>query len=336
MGFQGEKAVVRSYAAALDAARPGETAYVLNRFCKPGMTWMGMHPWHEITGVDELAAGFWEPFRAAIGQLQRRTDIFFAGRQDGYAMPGTWVCEMGHLVGRFEQRWLGIPPTGRAVFLRYCEWSRVEEGRIADQALYLDVDFVMAQAGVFPYGRTTGAVVLTPGPRTHDGLLYGDHPPAEGATTLALIDRMIARLVAAGVRTTAEDLAADWDPGMLWWGPSGIGASYTHQGYLAGHCRPFEAGIQMIRHDGHETRIAEGNFGGFFGYPSMYVRSTGGYLGAASRTDTPAQMRIVDLYRREGDRLAENWIFIDHLWVLQQLGYDVLARLSAGTASSSL
>jgi len=122
---------------------------------------------------------------------------------------------------------------------------------------------------------------------------------------------------------------------MLWWGPSGIGASYTHQGYLAGHCRPFEAGIEMIRHDGHETRIGEGNYGGFFGYPSMYVRSTGGYLGAAHRTDTPAQMRIVDIYRREGDRLAENWIFIDHLWVLKQLGYDVLARIAQGAAPLS-
>ena len=327
MDLQAEKAVVTAYATALDAARPGESGDILARFCHPGMTWMGMHPWHEIQGTDRLAAKFWEPLRAAMGPLQRRPDIFFAGRQPGYAMPGTWVCEMGHFLGRFRHPWLGIPPTGKAVFLRYCEWSRVEDGRIADQALYLDVDFVMAQARMFPYGRTTGAVVLTPGPRTHDGLLHGARPPQEGVATLALIDRMIARLVAAGVRTTPEDLAADWDPDMLWWGPSGIGASYTHQGYLAGHCRPFEEGIEMIRHDGHETRIGEGNFGGFFGYPSMYVRSTGGYLGAASRTDTPVQMRIVDIYRRNGDRLAENWIFIDHLWLLKQLGHDVLARI---------
>jgi hypothetical protein len=42
-----------------------------------------------------------------------------------------------------------------------------------------------------------------------------------------------------------------------------------------------------------------------------------------------AEMRIVDLYRREGDLLAENWIFIDHLHFLNQLGYDVLGRMAA-------
>ena len=30
-------------------------------------------------------------------------------------------------------------------------------------------------------------------------------------------------------------------------------------------------------------------------------------------------------FRRDGDRLAENWIFIDHLHVLHQLGHDALA-----------
>jgi hypothetical protein len=59
------------------------------------------------------------------------------------------------------------------------------------------------------------------------------------------------------------------------------------------------------------------------------VRPAGGYLGATTASDRAVEMRIVDLYRREGDRLAENWIFIDHLHVLNQLGLDVLGRLAA-------
>ena len=39
------------------------------------------------------------------------------------------------------------------------------------------------------------------------------------------------------------------------------------------------------------------------------------------------EFRVIDLYRREGDKLAENWIFIDLLHVLKQQGMDVLARL---------
>ena len=46
--------------------------------------------------------------------------------------------------------------------------------------------------------------------------------------------------------------------------------------------------------------------------------------------DISFEMRIVDIYRREGDLLAENWIFIDHLHVLSQLGNDPLRRLQGG------
>ena len=39
-------------------------------------------------------------------------------------------------------------------------------------------------------------------------------------------------------------------------------------------------------------------------------------------------MRVVDLYRRDGDKLAENWIFIDHLHFLKLLGVDLLEKNS--------
>ena len=296
----------------------------LERHCVPDMTWLGVHPWNTIHGLDRLAAEVWEPLRAALGPIQRRPDIFFAGAAAAHGRPGDWVCEMGHLLGLLDAPFLGIPPTRKMAFLRYAEFSRVEQGRIVEQALYLDLGFLMAQAGVSPYAAHTGALVLTPGPRTHDGLLHDPQPLEDGAATLALIERMIARLVGRGVRTSLEDLRLDWRPDMLWWGPSGIGASFTQARYLEQHCAPFEEGLNFVRHDGHETRIAEGHFGGFFGYPSLIMTPAGGYLGATSASDRPFEMRIVDIYRREGDLLAENWIFIDHLHVLAQLGHDAL------------
>ena len=278
-------------------------------------------------GLERLAAEVWEPTHAALRPIQRRPDIFLAGTAAAHGRPGDWVCEMGHLLGLFDAPLLGIPPTRKMAFLRYAEFSRVEGDRIVEQALYLDLGFLMAQAGVSPYAAQTGATVLTPGPRTHDGLLHDPGPPEEGAKTLALIERMIARLVGHGVRTTIEDLRLDWTPDMLWWGPSGIGASYTQGRYIEQHCAPFEAGLDFGRHDGHETRIAEGHYGGFFGYPSLIMTPKGGYMGATTASDRPFEMRIVDIYRREGDRLAENWIFIDHLHVLDQLGFDALGRI---------
>ncbi|MEM7045380.1 MAG: hypothetical protein AAF543_21430, partial [Pseudomonadota bacterium] len=101
---------------------------------------------------------------------------------------------------------------------------------------------------------------------------------------LRLLDlrQKIDRLVATGVRITMEDLKLDWYHNMLWRGLAGIGAFYTFEGYLKGHTRPFEDGLDFIRHNGHVTRIAEGYYGGFFGYPSLTMRSTGGYLGLLS------------------------------------------------------
>ena len=39
------------------------------------------------------------------------------------------------------------------------------------------------------------------------------------------------------------------------------------------------------------------------------------------------EFRVVEIYRRDGDKLAENWIFIDILHWMSTLGVDVLARL---------
>ena len=44
-------------------------------------------------------------------------------------------------------------------------------------------------------------------------------------------------------------------------------------------------------------------------------------------SETPGDMRVIDIYRREGDKLAENWIFIDLLHFWKQQGLDVLERI---------
>jgi len=38
-------------------------------------------------------------------------------------------------------------------------------------------------------------------------------------------------------------------------------------------------------------------------------------------------MRVIDMYRRSGDKLTENWIFIDLLHFWKQQGLDVLERM---------
>ena len=73
------------------------------------------------------------------------------------------------------------------------------------------------------------------------------------------------------------------------------------------------------------TRFAEGNHCGFFGWPNLTLIPTGGYLGMPG-SNKPADMRVTDIYRRDGDKLAENWVIIDLLHFLNMQGYDVLER----------
>ena len=42
--------------------------------------------------------------------------------------------------------------------------------------------------------------------------------------------------------------------------------------------------------------------------------------------DRRLHMRVVDIYRRDGDKLAENWIFIDMLYWMMQQDVDLLER----------
>lgn len=320
------KSLVSAYYRDLDAAPPAEVPAVMSHHLAPDYRWRGSHPFNEVNGAEEVGEAFWVPLKEALAPLQRRQDIFFAGldRLDGQT--SLWVCSMGHILGFFRQPWLTLRPTGKLAFLRYCEFHRIEDGHIAEAALHLDVMSMLVQAGSSAVPEATGTVTMTPGPQTHDGLVNTDRPPEEGEKTLDLIERMINRLIATDVKTTVEDLKKDWATDMLWWGPAGVGASYTFDGYLRGHTKPFEDGLEYIRHNGHVVRIAEGNFGGFFGYPSLTMRPKGGYMGLTSKSEATADMRIVDLYRRDGELLAENWIFIDHLWFLKQLGVDLLER----------
>jgi hypothetical protein len=125
--------------------------------------------------------------------------------------------------------------------------------------------------------------------------------------------------------TPQEELAHCWHDDMLWWGPEGIGATYTIDRYVTQHQRPLRTQIKDRVYNGHICRMAEGNFGGFFGWANLTVTNGGGYLGMPA--GGPAEMRVVDLYRRDGDKLAENWIFIDILHFLAMQGNDVLARM---------
>ena len=317
---------------AFDNAHLDDLETTLTSLTTPDYHWRGMHPFYEQRGASDVVSKFWHPLKASLTSLQRREDIFFAG-QNIYANDGeVWTCSMGHFLGLFDEDWLGIPATRKMVFLPYAEFHRIEGSKIAESALFIDIIRLMQQAGLTPFPHQTATAIIQPGPRTHDGLLRDAHNPQEAKDTLELVEDMVADLSALNNsgdnRPPPELLARTWHNDMIWYGPAGIGAAFTIPRYQEQHQYPFREQLGDKVFNGHVTRIAEGNYAGWFGWPNLNNRNLGGFLGLP-KSDVLAEMRVVDIYRRDGDKLAENWVFIDILYYLMQHGIDLLKNPNA-------
>jgi hypothetical protein len=187
----------------------------------------------------------------------------------------------------------------------------------------------MHQLGINPLPPQTGASFIYPGPRTHDGLLIKPQKKIESEKTLELLNRMIGDLTdlnkSKNDSPSPDLLRKTWHDDMAWFGPAGIGATYTIPRYQEQHQLPFRRGLKDKTFNGHICRIAEGNYAGFFGWPNLTNTAKGGFLGLPA-SSIAADMRVVDIYRRQGEKLSENWVLIDLPWWLKQQGVDVLER----------
>ena len=69
---------------------------------------------------------------------------------------------------------------------------------------------------------------------THNGLVYQSLPDEEGIKTLNAIEFMIEdskNWSGGSDEPLVDELRRSWNEDMIWWGPSGIGATYTIERY---------------------------------------------------------------------------------------------------------
>ncbi|RXJ69981.1 polyketide cyclase [Veronia nyctiphanis] len=322
---------VRDFYRQLDASRDDNILQAHEQHCSVDYHWRGCHPFNEISNMVGVAEHFWQPIHTAFRHLQRRQDVFMAGDNQLDDDDTVWVVSMGHLMGLFDQHWLGVAPPGRMAFIRYCEFVQVRflplgDAKICQSAMFIDIPGVMVQAGVNPFPPQTGAQLIQPGPITHTGLLFDEQSEDESEKTLSIINQMIGDLGNwDNDLSLEEELALSWHNDMIWWGPTGIGATYTIERYAKQHSGVFRNSFSERIFNGHVCKFAEGEFGGFFGWPNLTLKPSGGFMGMAA-SEQSFDMRVIDIYRRDGEKLAENWVFIDLLYFYYQQGIDILAR----------
>jgi predicted ester cyclase len=323
---------------------PAGTADLLARIAAPGAAWRVAHPINGLAGPEAAAAGAYLPLKAALPDLERRDAIFAGGVYEGRR----YLAAVGHYCGTFRRDWLGIPATGRTVYLRYGEVYEVDgDGRILQANLLWDVLDLIRQAGLWPLAPSLGVEEMWPGPITGDGLRLEPSDEAEGAASIAqtlAMHRTLAEFDDRG-RLSREALIAmpqreHWHPKMMWYGPAGIGTTRGLDGFVDGHQLPFriafhrpqgtfeEVNAERRRHGaGHYIRIGDGPFSVTGGWPSVYAVHAGGGFCGMPPSGRPVTMRVMDFYLHHEGLIRENWVPLDMLDLFSQMGLDLLARL---------
>ena len=260
--YQVAKTLVRDYFEAMENASPDTVADVLHQFVSEDYLWRGVYPFREQYGAGAVAEKFWTPLMTSLTRMQRRQDIFIGGTNE--ISGEIWVMSMGNFMGLFDADWLGIPRTRKIANLRYAEFSCVENGKISQTGLFIDIIGLMVQAGVYPLPPSTGVYFNYPGPRHHNGLLFEDAPEEEGVATLALVNEMVDDLTAlnesGAMGCPPEVLEKTWSKDMIWYGPAGIGASYTIPRYQEQHQLPFRNNLDDKKFNGHVLPLCRGEF----------------------------------------------------------------------------
>lgn len=313
----------------------------LAKIYHPQASWRGSHPWNDVHGVQAIHQQFWGPLRHAFPDLERRDDLVIGGSYEGRCYVG---C-VGHLIGTFRRSWLGLPATDQVMALRYGEFHQIEDGKIVQSSVLLDVLDAIRQAGFWPIAPSLAQEGQWQGPRDRDGVVLARQDPAESAASLKLTMDMQASLgayddTAGRGREGLLNMPQKqfWHPDMMWYGPSGIGTTRGLEGFVDFHQLPFRQVFPrdpnrpqpsgLGQHGGsHYVRIGDGRFSATGGWPSRHmVHSGGGWLGlgASNRAIT---MRVMDFYSADSGLIRENWVPIDIIQVLLQLDVDVLARV---------
>jgi len=285
------------------------------------------HPVNRLEGSRAIVDGFYAPLKEAFAHVRRR-DEFFIGGPNRRAPGGHWVASFTHYVCNFEKPLFGIQPSGHLAFLRSGEFYRIEDdGRISEAKIIIDLIDLMRQAGRFPLPRLLGTEMLFPGPATHDGVLPTGQ--GDGEQTLDLCEAMLADLKNYDPKTftshgqTGKD--GYWHDDMLWYGPGGIGSNYRWSGFEKDHRAAFLTAFPDRVGGDHYCRIGDGNYAAVSGWPSMTMTHKGDYLGVPA-TGKSLTLRVMDFYRCAGNKIMENWVLLDYLDLLRQMGRDLIAE----------
>lgn len=306
----------------------GGNSDVISQFLSHACLWHGFEPLRHLTGYQEIWSRFWQPLFSAMPDLLRRPYHFIGGHFAG----GNWVCGTGDFIGSFVKDWhleqTTIPANGQTVHFRFGEFCRIEEDKIVEIRILVDLIDLLRHVGIQLVLGDYGRSLWIPGPSTGDGVLLDTQDPAESAKTLDLVEMMIFGGLNKydGMNQDSQGLELYWHQNMVWHGPAGIGSSFGMGEFKKNAQGPIVNAFPDRKGVGHVARIAEGRYAASTGWPSLAGTHLNDYLDWPATGDRIG-WNIMDFWRRDGEKLIENWVMIDLIDAAKASKVDLLGRL---------
>ena len=113
-------------------------------FFAASFRWMGNAGCGTKDGLVAFQQNWQVPFQAAFSDKVCIDEARLA--------EGQWMAAFGRQEATHSGEFMGIAPTGKRVEIRYMDFWKVVDGRIADNYVMVDFPHVMQQLGVDPFG----------------------------------------------------------------------------------------------------------------------------------------------------------------------------------------
>lgn len=318
-----DRAKYHAFLTAFSHPEAGAYQAAIEEFFAPDAAINVVHPINDICGGAQYFETVIAPLMAAFRGFCRRDYIVMAGCFDDQ----DWVSSTGYYAGHFAADWLGIKASDALAYLRVGEFHRMDGGKAVESFIFFDIPELMMALGQWPAGRIDGYCGYLPGPATQDGLRQQASDAAISRASLTMVEEMLRKL-----NTADEAWRPYWHEHMMWYGPAAFG-SYIGVDAFRNFQVPFESAFEGWSgglSDGSPTRHFS-RFGDDYyvcsgGWPSLSGRHVKPFLGQDPSGEM-VTMRVCDWWRREGDVLVENWVFVDVPHLLLQLGYDLFGKL---------
>ena len=115
----------------------------MSAFFAEDFRWMGNAGCGTKKGLREFQDNWQKPFQAAFSD---KVCI-----DEARVFQGEWGAAFGAQHAVHSGEFMGIPPTGKRVEIRYMDFWKVKDGRIVDNWVMVDFPHVMRQLGVDPF-----------------------------------------------------------------------------------------------------------------------------------------------------------------------------------------